>query len=83
MNEEPKRPTPEQTKAIIDLRKRIEQKEFHRQIVDRFPDDAFYDHFKLSCGHWVAFSYESRTAATGITICFRCVEGETEKVKAS
>ena len=82
-NEEPKRLTPEQTKIALDLRERMKHKEFYRDIVEHFPKDPYYDHYKLSCGHWSAFSYASSASERGTTLCFRCVDAEWDKAKNS
>jgi len=73
-NTEPKPPTPEQLKRILDLRERIKRKEFERDIVEHFPKSAFTEHYKLSCGHWTSFSCSSSMMDGGTAICFRCVE---------
>jgi hypothetical protein len=77
MNEEPKRPTPEREKFILAIRERMKRKEFARDIVERFPKSAFYDHCKLSCGHWSSSAYISSGEES--TTCFQCIDEELEK----
>jgi len=70
--EEPKRPTEEHLKRILNLRKRMERKEFYREILEQFPKSTFHDYVKLSCGHWTTtttFSIPNKTS-----LCFRCIE---------